>query len=416
MFNIHLEKQREIDNKNRFNKRHLLLYGKNKIEGIDFVKCPFCEERFLYLGSHFTNIHNITIKKYRESHPGWESKCKVFTESRRKGALDSRKHGNKHTYVKIDTQVGKENQDFIYCKICNKPFKNLGNHLKTIHKIDALNYLHKFPNSFLIAPAIKNSTILAVTKPLRDRIGEEKTKEVIEQIKHTKIKHGTNIPSVETRLKISKSNTGKKKSIESKRKQGDSLREGYLSGRIPRVGRASRGQMSYYRTPIQGTKLLRSNTELKYAQILDVQSNCGKDFLWLYEPIIYKVDVEKNRKPRSISPDFQLLFDWNIGRVKEEFGDKELTKEQIRDICSRSYDRKIEETKGRWIKDSPELNKWNNFIKQYPDEKIEVVMSSVVDKIFKKRFGHLVDFIARKKYYEKQKQKQKQKQNNIQIQ
>jgi hypothetical protein len=399
MNKLSIEERRKQDDKSRFNKYQLKLYDNSKVEGIDYVKCPFCEKRFLYLGSHFTNVHNITIKEYRKSHPIWESRCKVFIESRRKGALDAYKNGRKHSYDLINPKVEKEEWDFIYCKLCNKPFRNLGNHLKSIHKIDAIEYLNKFPNTLLIALKTKENNKVLLKKPMKERIGEERANKIVKHTKELKIKNGTNKHSIETRLKISKANTGKKQSLEAKQKQSNSLREGYSSGRLKPTACSIKGRQSYYLTPTQGTKLLRSFTELKYAQILDLQSNCGKDFLWLYEPIPYKIKMKGEEVPRTLTPDFQILFDWDIDRVRKEFGESKLTREQIQNICNRSYDRKIEETKGRWIESSIEFEKWNNFIEQYPDEKVEMIMQPIVNERFKKHFGHLVDIKAYKKYH-----------------
>lgn len=107
--------------------------------------------------------------------------------------------------------------------------------------------------------------------------------------------------SAESKLKLSKSHTGKKLSIDTRKKMSIA-RTGVKNHRYGKIGLHGKGQ--YYKTLKGETIWVRSGWEYKTAEYLD-----NNNFEWEYEPeffpITYKISGET--KAGTFRPDFKIL-------------------------------------------------------------------------------------------------------------
>jgi predicted transcriptional regulator len=351
---------------------------KGKLENEDYIICKICNNAFLNLNNHALR-HGLTISEYKKKFPEALLIC-----NREREGISKKLNG-----VSIENRLGKERADEISKKISgdHKTRKERGVYQKASNALKGRSKEELFGEE-RVKEMKQNLSIKNKGKTYEERCSVEGAKRLREGVKKSVDNRRGKKRDPEIGKKISKTNKGKPVPLERRTRISNTLRKGHIEGRIKNVGGDPvKGRQIYYQTPIQGIKLLRSSTELKYVQILNKQSNFGKDFLWLYEPIKYSVDMKDGEVFRTITPDFQLLFDWNIDRVKKEFGRDTLTKEEVQDICNRSYDRKIEETKGYWGMKHYGFNKWNLFLEQYPDEKIEIIVDKTVDNLYKRNFA-----------------------------
>lgn len=186
-------------------------------------------------------------------------------------------------------------------------------------------------------------------KDFIEQYGEEKARAL--KLNHS-IKLKGRKPTVETRAKIS-----------SKR------REGYLSGRIQIGDTAIRGVRIRGNAICQENILFRSAIEYIYNERLKGQSNNGKDFIYFYEIQAFELQELKS----SLTPDFILIFDWNIDKVKEQFGSRTLTRDQMIYIFEHSNDWKFEEVKGYLGEGEQWKRKEKCFKVEYPDANLEII-------------------------------------------
>ena len=285
-----------------------------------------------------------------------------------------------------------ENIDYIVCQICKKQFRHIGTHIQKIHHLSRWEYLNQFPNAKLVCEDRRKVTVgdnngskslqarlkISTSKLGKKRIvtwdpgkgnrgrvqsEEEKTKRSITLRKHYK-------EHPESRYR---------QTPLSKNKIRQTLVKKYANGEIPITTSYKWSHKEYCDSLLQGKIFLKSSTEKSYVNQINKQSDFGKSFIWLYEAVHFLLQ-DKN-KQRTLTPDFLLLFDWNIDRILKEFGTLDLSKDQIQDMISRSGDRRIEEVKGYWNEKHIGYPKWTLFRNQYPEENAEIVTTETINSL-----------------------------------
>jgi len=147
-------------------------------DGIDYVRCEICNERFARIGRHASAKHNMSIRDYKkmfpESHVQSESDSKrVSSENQKKSHGKYRKHivyqkpdgsfvfrantwrrawgGSppEHTRMSADSvdyrrNEGQDGIDYVSCEICGYTASNLTRHIRREHGDKALQH-HKGP-------------------------------------------------------------------------------------------------------------------------------------------------------------------------------------------------------------------------------------------------------------------------------
>ena len=304
--------------------------------------------------------------------------------------------------------------DFVTCDICNKNLLTLVTHITRYHKLTTLQYKKLYPNSLLLSKIYKQKISIGNTgKILSDstrqkislactgknmgdlnpakkpgvgkKISEKKTGmkynwKNIDKQKTNLGKRQSDVTQLKRSISLKKYYTLHQRTISqtTRDKISKTLKEGYKSGELTPPISEKWAKKSEYLTPCQGIKLLRSHTEKMYAELLDKQSNFGNNFIWFYEAIRLPLHAKNNKHNCTSIPDFVLIFDWNLDRIKQTFRTTELNKEQIYNIFCNSYDRKFEETKGYWNTKHRDFEKWKTIVEQYPEETFEIITHDAV--------------------------------------
>lgn len=120
------------------------------------------------------------------------------------------------------------------------------------------------------------------------------------------------------------------------------------------------GKGSYYNTPFQGSKWLRSRSEVQRAKELDAE-----EVVWFYE--LSRFSVQLNGRCKSYLPDFWVFPD--------------STREQVRNVENLSqfllkHNPRIEDVKGWWSPQAFNFEKIAAFREQYPHLNFEITIRS----------------------------------------
>ena len=170
-------------------------------------------------------------------------------------------------------------------------------------------------------------------------IEEKFGKEVSDRIrKASSISHSGKKHSKETKAKIKEGNTGKKMTLESRRKLSATRKAGFKNGSIILGARAGFGKGGY-RNDIG--HYVRSTYEHYFAQQL-----IKKNIEYFYEPKSFAIQV--NGQETTFTPDFYLITENRWVEIKNPYN----------------------------AKNAAFLDKLVAFKEQYPNENIEVVVGS----------------------------------------
>lgn len=119
------------------------LYKEKAIFSGYMIQCNICGEIHKSLVQHLKKKHDILAEKYDGE---------LYSIAYKEESLEKIRQGRINDGIK--TRAAKQqslraNPDYILCKICNKSFKHLTNHLKRRHSLSTKEYLEKYPNSKL---------------------------------------------------------------------------------------------------------------------------------------------------------------------------------------------------------------------------------------------------------------------------
>ena len=162
----------------------------------------------------------------------------------------------------------------------------------------------------------------------------------------------------EWRTAISETKQGSTASAETRRKMSEAQKRSWASGKREVPARSGYGIGSYYDTPLQGRRWLRSTSEVQRALELD-----GAGIPYLYEAQWYLVQLDDGA-PSTYRPDFWILPDYEGGPVKDPSA-------FLGSYVGRV---EIEDVKGWWGPRHKTYRKIKAFQEQYPDLDFRIVV------------------------------------------
>jgi|GEM_PF-5496914 len=164
------------------------------------------------------------------------------------------------------------------------------------------------------------------------------------------------------RQKISTTKRGARRSAEACQKTSESLRRAYAEGRRGISVKSGYGKGSYYDTPFQGKKWLRSTSEVQRARELDQAG-----IIWFYE--LRKFVVELKGHNSTYTPDF-----WIVEDLKREAVSSAPSLEDFINEMETSGRFRIEDVKGWWGPTHKTFKKISAFQEQYPRVPFRIVV------------------------------------------
>jgi very-short-patch-repair endonuclease len=113
------------------------------------VQCNVCDEVHKSLFQHLKKKHNISIQEYNGD---------LYSVAYQEDSLEKIRQGRINDGKK--TRAAKQaNPNYVSCKVCNRSFKHLTNHLKRVHSLSAEEYLKIYPNGKLASKSFKEMAL-----------------------------------------------------------------------------------------------------------------------------------------------------------------------------------------------------------------------------------------------------------------
>lgn len=210
----------------------------------------------------------------------------------------------------------------VRCEICSLFFRTLATHVVSKHSITPTIYMERFPES----PIQLYKQVLSPEACLKISAGQK--------------------------LNWSK------KSESDKESRREILRGTYREGRLV-PSEVGYGKGSYYKTPLQGRVWLRSTSEVQRALELD-----SEGLVWFYE--LKSFPVLRNSRRTTYRPDFWVISGMTLNSITQDYS-------SFLDAIPQDLIH-IEDVKGWWSERHSDYEKIQDFKRQYPEIKFEVVV------------------------------------------